>query len=209
MTRLDLREALESTNVQAFLAVLRYGLGTDHVDGYRTVFGGAHFEDASWHPGMHASVVVDGRYVVSTNAGAYRISYKIWTGLADRYGMDDFGPTSQDEAAVALIYLRGALQDVKAGRLAVAVDKCSEEWACLPGSPYGGPDEPSAKRLDLDTALSIYHRRGGRLEDEMPRHAKVPRVRRRRPLRMRPVVVGLVVFGILAWALMARGSVLT
>ena len=220
ISRAEIRAALGNRNVLAMLSVLRSGLGTDGADGYRTVFGGGHFEDVSWHPAKRVTAMVGGRPVVSSAAGAYRITSKVWEGMVDRYGFEDFGPSTQDEAAVALIAIHDALRDVIDGHFGVAIDKIAAEWSFLPGSPYGGPDEQGIDCMDMDSAMAIYHRHGGRLAMEMPSYpapvqppaepqtAKPITGRRTRShaKSIRPVVVGLVLFGLITWALLAKGA---
>lgn len=158
ITRADLRTALADPNVRALLAVIRHGEGTTGADGYRTLFGGELFSDYRWHPERRVTRTVGGKPLTSTAAGAYQFLSKTWEGLVTRFGFDDFSPTCQDEAAVALIALRGALPDIRAGHFGVAVDKCALEWASLPGSPYGQPTLTMARARDL------YEKHGGLYE---------------------------------------------
>lgn len=217
VSRTALRAALINPNVRALQAVIRAGLGTPDAIGYRSLFGGGFFEDVSWHPARRVTVVVDGRPMVSTAAGAYRILNKTWDGLVNRYGFEDFSPACQDEASVALVALCGALPDILDGRLALALDKCATvtEWACLPGSPYGAPDEPGATALTMDRAIEIYHSHGGRLGPPMPQIERPPAPAAvvaptpppRRPRSLRPLMVGLAVAALLmAWVLRAKGG---
>lgn len=204
-SRSDLLKAIGNRNVQAFLTVVRAGLSTDHGDGYRTTAGIDLLDDLSWHPGCRVILTPDQRYGISSAAGAYRILHKVWTSLADRYGFEDFHPQSQDEAAVALIALHGALEDIIAGRLAAAIEKCGREWPCLPGAAPSGPELPGVTAMSMERAEAIYHRRGGRLEGEMlPSRPKSRRMRRWSATR--PILFGLAALGLLAWALHSRGA---
>lgn len=134
-TRKDLQDALELPNVRAFLKAIRLGEGTTDPMGYYRIVGGSTFSDTSQHPNKR--IWIERYGVFSTAAGAYQIIRPTWYGLVKQYGFEDFSPDCQDEAAVALIAGRGALEDVKAGRFADAVAKCSEEWSSLPGSKAG------------------------------------------------------------------------
>jgi muramidase (phage lysozyme) len=134
-TLADLRAALASANVQAFLRVIRAGETGQTDAAYRTMFGGGLFDSFADHP---RQAITRGRYT-STAAGAYQFLSRTWDGLVKQYGFADFAPATQDLAAVALIKGRGALADVLAGRLPQAIAKCAREWASLPGSPYGQP----------------------------------------------------------------------
>ena len=73
----------------------------------------------------------------STAAGRYQIIYPTFLGLCKQYGYKDFTPNTQDEMAIDLINGRGALQDIEDGNFAAAVQKCSAEWASLPGGDSG------------------------------------------------------------------------
>lgn len=159
-TRDDFRRALGSPRVQAFLEVLRTGEGTLGEKGYRTHFGGSLFSSFADHPRKVISAKSGGKPLHSSAAGAYQILSKTWDGLVKQYGFADFSPASQDEAAVALIAGRGALEDLLAGRFEEAVQKCAKEWASLPGSPYGQPTLSAAR------AQSIYTNALSRLQRE-------------------------------------------
>ena len=142
MNRADLQEALTEPNVRAFLKAIRLGEGTSDEAGYNRIVGGGTFTDDSTHPRIKVHIP---RYdVYSTAAGAYQIIWPTWSGLTRQYGFPDFSPECQDEAAVALIAEKKALDDVKAGRLAEAVAKCAPIWASLPGSTAGQRTESYA-----------------------------------------------------------------
>ena len=135
MNRAGLKAALQEPNVQAFLRAIRLGEGTSDEAGYNRIVGGGTFADDSVHP--HVRVFLPKYQVYSTAAGAYQIIFPTWTALCKQYDFPDFTPESQDEAAVALIVGRGALNDVLLGDLKTAVQKCAAEWASLPGSTAG------------------------------------------------------------------------
>lgn len=159
-TRTDFQQALASPYMQAFLEMIRTGEGTLGSDGYRTHFGGSLFPDFRDHPRKVISAKSGGKPIHSSAAGAYQFLTKTWDGLVKRYGFSDFEPGTQDEAAVALIAGRGALEDVLANRFDEAVAKCAKEWASLPGSPYGQPTLSAAR------AQSIYTNALSRLQRE-------------------------------------------
>lgn len=130
------------TNVAAFLAMIRASEGTDRAsDPYRVVMGYGHtLQDLSDHPyftGEWKGATFGNPPQLSTAAGAYQFLRRTWAGLREKLRLPDFGPASQDAAAIELIRQRGALEDVKAGRFAAAVEKCRREWASLPGAGYG------------------------------------------------------------------------
>lgn len=155
MNRADLRAALSHPNVAAFLRVLREGESSQDESAYTIQFGGGHFSAPPWE---HPRKPITAGAWTSTAAGAYQFLAKTWTALVEAYAFPDFSPQCQDEAAVALIAGRKALDDVKAGRFDAALAKCGKEWASLPGSPYGQPT------LTLEKARAIYEQWGGRYE---------------------------------------------
>jgi lysozyme len=63
-----------------------------------------------------------------------------WREASIKLGLNDFGPASQDQAALYLIDRRNALGLVDAGRITpTLVSKLAPEWASLPtynGSSY-------------------------------------------------------------------------
>lgn len=130
-----------ANNVAAFLATIRASEGTDRAgDPYRVVMGyGLTLQDLSDHPYFTGEWkgAAFGAGQWSTAAGAYQFIRATWAELRTRLALPDFGPESQDAAAVELIRQRGALEDVKAGRFADAVLKVRRIWASLPGAGYG------------------------------------------------------------------------
>lgn len=141
----DPRDVLTDPQVQAFLWLIRTGEGTTGQAGYRTSFGGSTFADLTDHP---RRVITRGGYS-SSAAGAYQFLTTTWDEMRAKYDLPDFGPSSQDIAAVGLIKRRGALADVLAGRFRTAIDKCNKEWASLPGSPYGQPTLTYARAQEV------------------------------------------------------------
>lgn len=168
----DVSESTKQRNLAAFLAMIKFAEGTDRrSDPYRVCYGYAHtIRDLSDHPAVtgewRGEKLPDGMCraagygpgCVSTAAGAYQINRPTWLPLKRRLGLADFGPSSQDAAAVELIRQRGALNDVYAGRLADAVEKVAKVWASLPGAGY---DQPERKLASLVTA---YQAAGGNFE---------------------------------------------
>jgi lysozyme len=74
--------------------------------------------------------------------------------------LKDFSPASQNRAAIELIRRRGALEDVLAGRLATAVEKCKKEWASFPGAGYGQKEKRFAALME------VYQQSGGKLAQD-------------------------------------------
>lgn len=140
-------------NLAAFLAMIREAEGTAGPMGYHMLVGGGVFDSFADHPRKLVSITSRGRVIRSTAAGAYQILARTWDGV--RAGLPDFSPESQDEAAKRLIARRGAMPDVRAGRLSEALRKCAPEWASLPGAPYGQPT------ITVADAAAIYGDNGG------------------------------------------------
>lgn len=152
-TDMNKTNAASDPNVYAFLGMLRVSEGTAGPDGYRTLVGGSLFNSFADHP--RTLVWLPNLGINSSAAGAYQILRKTWDGVRGKLGLPDFSPLSQDAAAIELIRQRGALDDVRAGRFAAAVEKCKKEWASLPGAGYGQRENSLAR---LETA---YRQAGG------------------------------------------------
>ena len=135
-------------NVTAWLSMIAASEGTDRApDPYRVCYGYAHtIADLSGHPATIgewkgerlSDAMCKGAGLsagcVSTAAGRYQMIRRTWGACAHALRLSDFGPASQDAAAVYLTKQRGALDDVQAGRIADAISKCRREWASLPGA---------------------------------------------------------------------------
>lgn len=139
-------------NVSAFLQLIRAAEGTAGINGYQMLVGGELFEGYTDHPRREVYIARLG--LSSTAAGAYQILSRTWDEI--RSGLPDFGPASQDAAAIRLIARRGAIEDVRAGRLGSALEKCSWEWAGLPPFRYSGQGTLTAAR-----AAEIFAQAGG------------------------------------------------
>lgn len=134
-TDMNKTNAASDPNVYAFLGMLRVSEGTAGPNGYRTLVGGTLFDSFADHPRI--VVALPNLGIKSSAAGAFQMLARTWDGVRAKLGLVDFSPASQDRAAIELIRQRGALADVRAGRFAVAVEKCKKEWASLPGAGYG------------------------------------------------------------------------
>lgn len=151
---------IAARNLAAFLEVIRRAEGTQgQPDPYRVCYGYRHtIRDLSNHPAITGEWTGErlpdemcknagfGPGCRSTAAGAYQIIRPTWATLARRLGLQDFGPASQDAAAIELIRQRGGLEDARAGRVLDAVHKCRAEWASLPGN-YAGQGQRSPVQL--------------------------------------------------------------
>jgi lysozyme len=147
-----------SANVSAFLDLIAYAEGTLNERGYQTQFGYRYFTSFADHPRQYFDYTDQaGRTFKTSASGRYQIIVKTWDALKAKLGLQDFSPASQDAAAVELIRQRGALNDVKAGRIADAVTKCAPVWASLPGAGYNQPER------QLSSLLTTYTAQGGTL----------------------------------------------
>lgn len=148
----------QQANLRAFLDMIAFAEGTSGPNGYRTMFGGGLFESFADHPNQLITRKLGGRPITSTAAGRYQFLRRTWVALQARLNLPDFGPASQDAAAIELIRERGALNDVYAGRLATAVNKVRKIWASLPGAGYEQPEK------SLNALAGAYVQAGGNLE---------------------------------------------
>jgi lysozyme len=143
----------ESANVRAFLDMIAFSEGTSGPDGYRFMFGYPMNPDRLMqsfvdHPRQYFDFYVAGKAYKTSASGRYQFLASTWDDLKAKLALPDFGPPSQDAAAIELIRQRGALPDVKAGRVATAIAKCAKTWASLPGAGYGQPERKLASLLN-------------------------------------------------------------
>ena len=149
-------------NVTAFLAMIRAAEGTDPnpygMDPYTITYGYQHvIQSLADHPTNTGEWgPVPGPSGPTSAAGAYQIVQKTWNSVVmARLGDIGFSPGAQDRAAQELLRVRGALADVRAGRFNEAIRKVANEWASLPGSPYGQPT------ITIEKASQVYADAGG------------------------------------------------
>ncbi|AJC22647.1 glycoside hydrolase family 24 protein [Pandoraea pulmonicola] len=144
-------------NVCAFLDMLAWSEFTSRIagsdDGYNVVVGGGLF--ASYADHSRKSVWTKRFNVWSTAAGCYPLLSRYFDVHKQQLGLSDFSPVSQDKIAIQQIRERGALPDIKAGRIEVAVSKCRNIWASLPGAGYGQVEH------QLEPLLQQYVKAGG------------------------------------------------
>lgn len=162
---------LRDDNIRAFLTLIGWSEGTEReLDPYRVVYGYSRvIYDLSDHPAVtgewrgerlpDAMCAAAGLSpgCISTAAGRYQMIRPTWLAAKQALGLPDFGPDSQDRAALWLIERRGALEDVQEGRVADAIAKVRREWASLPSSGWGQPERPLASLID------VYRTAGGTL----------------------------------------------
>lgn len=125
------------SNPKAFLDAIAYSEGTagHGDDGYNVLVGGDLFDSYTDHP--RKLVTLNRKGLKSTAAGRYQLLERTWDDIRARIHLPDFSPDSQDKAALELIRLRCAMDDVEAGRFDEAVAKLAKTWASFPGAGYG------------------------------------------------------------------------
>ena len=137
-------------NVRAGLAVIKAMEGTAKAkDPYSTGFGFNPIADLSWHPNVARSF---GNGQKTTAAGAYQFLTRTWNKVANSLGLKDFGPRSQDIAALALIDGRGGLQALMKGDFKTFEKKVAREWASFPSAPY---DQPKKTEQQFEQAWNL------------------------------------------------------
>ena len=154
---------LADANERAFLDMIAFSEGTAGPDGYFAMFGfpapgrtAANLDD---HPGLYFEFEDRaGNRLKTSAAGRYQFLLRTWRELQRSLNLPDFGPASQDAAALELVRQRGALNDVRAGRLQSAIAKCAKTWASLPGAGYNQPERK------LSHLAAAYQQAGGNLE---------------------------------------------
>lgn len=151
--------ATAERNTHAFLDMIAYSEGTAGPNSYRTLFGGGLVDSLADHPRRVFTFTNSrGENLKTTAAGRYQFLARTWDELQQKLQLPDFGPDSQDRAALELVRRRGALKDVEAGRIAAAIQKCAPIWASMPGAGYAQPERK------LTTLLASYSAAGGNLE---------------------------------------------
>lgn len=151
--------AAVQTNRKAFLDMISYSEGTTGAQGYRTMFGGTLADSLDDHPRQVFTFTNKAGQTLKTSAaGRYQFLARTWDELRAKLGLKDFGPASQDAAALELIRQRGALPDVDAGRIEAAIAKVAPVWASLPGAGYNQPERK------LSSLIASYSAAGGNLE---------------------------------------------
>ena len=134
-------------NLKKFLDLIAWSEGTlgRGDDGYNVIVGGGLFTDYSAHPNKLVQVKPG---LKSTAAGRYQILKRYADAYTKMLKLPDFGPDSQDKIAIQMIKEQRAYDDVLAGRIEVAIKKCSNIWASLPGNNYNQPQHSMTALLN-------------------------------------------------------------
>jgi lysozyme len=106
------------------------------------MFGGGTFKNLDRHPDQ----VNHGGGYSSAAAGAYQFIPATWGGVVSALRLNSFSPSNQDQGAIHLVKMRGALSAIDKGELSrQAVNLLAPEWASFPttwgGSYYGQPSK--------------------------------------------------------------------
>ena len=143
-----------SPNLEAFLDMIAVSEGTKGKgnDGYNVIVGGALFDSYVDHP---RKLVWIRPGLASTAAGRYQLLARYWNYYRDFLQLVDFSPASQDAVAIQQIKERKALEDIEKGYISVAIDKCKNIWASLPGANYGQHEN------NIDKLIAAYKAAGG------------------------------------------------
>jgi muramidase (phage lysozyme) len=146
-------------NTKAFLDMLAVSEGTfgKGDDGYNIIVGGSTFHDYSRHPNLRVYIPRIKNY--STAAGRYQLLYRYWVAYCRILRLNGFTPDVQDAIALQQIREQGAFMDIIDGRILVAIAKCRNIWASLPGAGYGQHEN---KAEDL---IKAYRKAGGNCAD--------------------------------------------
>ena len=122
---------LHQVRTKAFLDTIAVAEGTDNPNGYRTQYTGTKFSSLRDHPREIKCGRRYGKMLCSDAAGRYQFLSPTWDRFAKKIGLKNFTPANQDRAALELIREKGALEDVKAGRFEIAVNKVAFIWPSL------------------------------------------------------------------------------
>lgn len=157
-------------NRKAFLDMLAVSEGTStspatRNNGYDVIVTGVDgkpeiFTDYSTHPFANGrkSKVINSKGLTSNASGRYQFMLKDYAHYKAQLHLNDFGPVCQDLWAIQLIRERGALPLIDGGQFAVAVQRCSNLWASLPGAGYGQHENSMEKlrQAYLDAGGELY-----------------------------------------------------
>ncbi|EKE6829257.1 glycoside hydrolase family 104 protein [Escherichia coli] len=154
---------LQNPMVRGFFDLLAKSEGTAGKgdNGYNVAFGGDATVGYDAHPGQYYTFTqTDGKQNRTSAAGRYQIIKPTYDSLAKRLGVTDFSPETQDRMALELIRENGALEDVKRGDYAAAINKLGGVWASLPSSTAPQPHRSMAELLGNQVPVQLVNQRG-------------------------------------------------
>jgi muramidase (phage lysozyme) len=143
-----------SPNLKAFLDMIATSEGTKGKgnDGYNVIVGGSLFDSYADHP---RKLIWLKPGLASTAAGRYQLLARYWDAYKKQLNLQDFSPESQDAVAIQQIKERKALDDVEKGYIEIAIEKCKNIWASLPGAGYGQHENK------IENLVAAYKAAGG------------------------------------------------
>jgi muramidase (phage lysozyme) len=143
-----------------FLTTIGYSEGTIQIpnsdNGYRVIVGSTimrPFLMDGYHDHPRIKVRLRKLGINSTAAGRYQILERYYDAYKKLLRLNDFGPAAQDKIALQMIKECHALDDIDAGRISVALVKCNDKWASLPGADYGQHENKLADLLTFYSDL--------------------------------------------------------
>lgn len=169
-TKTALENAWKNPNARAFLDMISVAEGTTRY-GYFTLVGNTKLSSLSAHPNIVVQLKTKRGTIPSTAAGRYQFLSRTWKDVATKLQLPDFGPHSQDIAALELIARRGGLTKVLNGDLKGAIAACRKEWASFPGAGYG---QGERSLVFMQTAFNRALSQQGGTETSVIAQAKPP-----------------------------------
>ena len=160
-----------NVNRKAFRDMIAFSEGTSthkltKNDGYDVIVTGLDmklevFTDYSAHPFANGrpAKVFNKKGEKSTASGRYQHLWRWWKLYAVQLNLKDFSPASQDAVAMQQIKEQGALGDIDAGRIEIAIHKCRKIWASFPGANYKQHEN------SLEKLLKVFVDAGGILSE--------------------------------------------
>lgn len=146
MTKEYYIDLLKNDNVRAALDTIARAEGVRF--GYNTLYGNTKILSLDKHP--NTKITKWG--ITSTAAGRYQFLFSTWSRLEKLLKLDDFGPLSQDIAALRLIDEKGAIPNLLTGDILTAVFKIRKVWASLPEAGYGQGERTKEEILKYFTS---------------------------------------------------------
>ncbi|MCL5436329.1 MAG: hypothetical protein M1549_00425 [Candidatus Dependentiae bacterium] len=150
--------------VRAALDTIAFAeVGTIGVDGYSRYYGvpPVFAKSLKRHPAIFRYMRVRNRDTYSTSCGRYQFIKRTWDEEVADLGLRDFGPLSQDLAAIDQLVKVGAIENIVRRDLNGFFSKASKVWASLPGSPYDSPARPAKILTDTFSVRYAFYRRRG------------------------------------------------
>lgn len=146
-------------NERRWLNLVSYAEGTWGPQGprYNITFGYTPISDLSRHPDR---VVRSGGHA-SAAAGAYQFMPGTWNSAAKALGLKDFGPASQDLAALYLMRRRG-VDPARDPINPQTIARLSGEWAALP-TLRGGSYYPNQRAKSYEQLYKFAEKQGAQL----------------------------------------------